>query len=161
MSDDDLFASKISGLARNYFFRGKFGDSEFHTLCKSFGNGNKYVFSQDTPDTPQKEWLQYYHTSFNRKINDQFCSTIGDSGRNLTSLIVGDGIIETLKMIAWKFDKMYTKRSHVHWFLGEGMSDGEFGWARKDVESFIRDYEEVLRPGVGGGEEDDDDDDEY
>lgn len=159
MSDDDLFATKISSLARNYFFRGKFADSEFHTLGKSFGNDSKYVFSPDTPDTPQKECLQYYHTPFNRKINDQFCSTIGDSGRNLTSLIVGDGIIETLKMVSWKFDKMYAKRSHVHWFVGEGLSEGFFQEAREDVEYLVRDYEEVLQPGIGDGE--DEDEDEY
>lgn len=38
---------------------------------------------------------------------------------------------------------MYTKRSHVHWFVGEGLESGELSECREDMDHLIIDYEEV------------------
>lgn len=38
---------------------------------------------------------------------------------------------------------MYKKRAFVHWFLGEGMEEGEFGDAREELAMLERDYEEM------------------
>merc|ERR1712098_762978 len=32
-----------------------------------------------------------------------------------------------------KFDLMYAKRAFVHWYVGEGMEEGEFSEAREDM----------------------------
>lgn len=149
--DFDAVEDKYMAISLNY--RGDVKAKEANATVQWLKTNNKISFV---------EWCP---TGFKIGLNDVPAvvlpeDDIGVAPRNVTMIGNNTGIVRVFTdRIIRKYDLMYSQRAYVHWYVGEGMEEGEFAEAREDIGFLEKDYLDVLQENTSddaGG-----DDDEY
>merc|ERR1712111_113682 len=151
-ADFDPVEDKYMAISLNY--RGEIKSKEANATVQWLKQNNKIAFV---------EWCP---TGFKIGLNEVPAEEVENdimskAERNVT--MIGNNVAVSrvfTERITKKYDMMYSQRAFVHWYVGEGMEEGEFSEAREDLGFLEKDFLDVLSEQATDDEAGDDGSDE-
>jgi len=146
-TDFDMVEDKYMAISLNY--RGSVKSKEANATVQ-------WVKAQG-----KASFVEWCPTGFKIGLNNKATTTvkkddIAFAERNC--VMIGNNVAVNRvfsERLSKKYDMMYSQRAYVHWYVGEGMEEGEFSEAREDLGFLEKDYLDVVSEQASDDNEED------
>jgi len=147
ITDFDVVEDKYMAISMNY--RGTVKSKEANGTIQWVKTQNKVTFVNWCP------------TGFKVGLNNEPAAALPNdivANASKTCVMIGNNVAVSrifTERLSKKYDMMYSQRAYVHWYVGEGMEEGEFSEAREDLGFLEKDYLDVVSEQASDEEGDD------